>query len=486
VRALLYTAHYAMEDSAHDSKAAGWLVRVAGPNVGKRHAVATDSVLIGRDPASDITPYGEESAYVSTRHAQITRDEAGYYITDLESTNGTFVNGTRITDSLLNPHDIVRFGSSGPEYRFETTDGSIDDLSATIVAPRKVPAPAAGDQPSEGHEKIVHEAVEQARRARDAGFGGQTAAIMRDVVDDAVGRSSRRHRRVIWALVAALVVTIGLAYWRISDLKMQKRDIDVQILEIEQQIEEGGLQDSELDELMSRLTGYQQQALKLQDSVFFKLGLEGREVAFVEKEIRNLMAEFGAEQYSIPPEFTEQVSFYVERYRTQDRGVVERSIGSRRDDFQQMKAIFEELKLPPDLVAMVLVESSFLSQRRSHKGAAGLWQFTPSTARAYGLKVNSSVDERHDLEKATAAAGGYVRELILDFGAGSSVMLALAAYNGGPGKVKRAVRRVDDPIKQRNFWYLYRSRALPKETRQYVPKIVAAIIVGRNLDEFGF
>jgi membrane-bound lytic murein transglycosylase D len=95
------------------------------------------------------------------------------------------------------------------------------------------------------------------------------------------------------------------------------------------------------------------------------------------------------------------------------------------------------------------------------------------------------VDERLDAIRSTGAAGRYIRELILDFGSGSSVMLALAAYNLGPGKVKRAVRTVKDPIKQRNFWYLYRVRALPAETREYVPKIIAAIIIGRNPDRFG-
>ncbi|MGA1995621.1 MAG: transglycosylase SLT domain-containing protein, partial [Bryobacteraceae bacterium] len=97
------------------------------------------------------------------------------------------------------------------------------------------------------------------------------------------------------------------------------------------------------------------------------------------------------------------------------------------------------------------------------------------------------VDERKDLVPSTLAACKYLRDLILDFGAGSSVMLALAAYNSGTAKVKEAVSRtVRDPIKQRNFWYLYRVRALPLETREYVPKVFAAILIGRDPRHFGF
>ncbi|PYV41483.1 MAG: murein transglycosylase, partial [Acidobacteria bacterium] len=135
---------------------------------------------------------------------------------------------------------------------------------------------------------------------------------------------------------------------------------------------------------------------------------------------------------------------------------------------------------------VVLVESAFVTEDPSPHGAAGLWQFTEATARAYGLTVDETVDERLDVRKSSRAASRYIRDLILDFGSGSSVMLALAAYDAGPGTVKRAMRKVQDPIKQRNFWYLYRVRALPPETREYIPKVFAAMIIGRNPAGFGF
>ena len=466
------------------SQQAAWLVRASGPNVGKRH-ILRGSVTIGRDPHCDLNPPDDESDFVSSRHAEICLTGVGdFEITDLDSTNGTFVDGERVKRTRLRPGSVIRFGASGPEYRFELLEAGApgDTMVAPVVKPEVEQDPASGTH----KEQLLNEAVGQARRARQAGFGGQTTMIMCSMLDAAVHRSSRKQKRVIWVLLAALVLVLGFSAWRIRALEHQRRGIDQRILEIESQIEQGGLDETELDALLRMLRDYEGQAAKLRESVFYRLGFEGREDAFIEREIRALMAEFGAEEYSIPPEFMTQTRLYVDRFRTVDRGLVERALGSRRGDLERMRAIFSEMKLPPDLVYMVLVESSFITQRRSAKGAAGLWQFTPATARAYGLKVGDGVDERFDLEKSTRAAGRYVRELILDFGAGSSVMLALAAYNVGPGKVKRAVRKIRDPIRQRNFWYLYRSRALPRETREYVPKIIAGIIVGRNLDQLGF
>jgi membrane-bound lytic murein transglycosylase D len=135
------------------------------------------------------------------------------------------------------------------------------------------------------------------------------------------------------------------------------------------------------------------------------------------------------------------------------------------------------------------VESAVTSNQTSAAGAAGPWQLMAPTARAFGLRVDGKVDERKDLLKSTQASSRILRSLILDFGTGSSVMLALAAYNLGPARVKQAVvKTVRDPIKQRNFWYLYRTRALPAETREYVPKVcglIGGIVIGRDPTHFG-
>ncbi len=164
-----------------------------------------------------------------------------------------------------------------------------------------------------------------------------------------------------------------------------------------------------------------------------------------------------------------------------------RALGDLKPSLDSMRKVFESKKLPPDLAYMALAESGLINTGVSSAGAAGVWQFTPATARALGLKVGGGVDERYSAVKSTRAAAQYIHQLILEFGAGSSVMLAMAAYNVGPARVKGAIYRlVNDPIRQRNFWYLYRRRALPLETRAYVPKVIAAMIIGRNPARFGF
>jgi soluble lytic murein transglycosylase-like protein len=361
-----------------------------------------------------------------------------------------------------------------------------------------VPPPAAGPSTPAGaplvppagpkgrHEAMVSAAVLEARQARSEGLTDQTGIIMRKMLGTAVRRSGRKLKVTIGLLVVALVAIAAAGAWRIRQLETEKRDVDRHIQELDALLEAGSENPDELDRLAVLIEAYQARAQAVQASILYRLGSLGRHDAFVQAEIKALMQEFGAEVYSIPPEFVEQVNRFIVQFQERDRAHVARWLGRGRPDVAVMRGILAEQKLPPDLVYIVLVESALDFDSASPAGAVGPWQFTAPTARAYGIRVDDRVDERVDVRKSTAAASRYIRDLILEFGAGSSVMLALAAYNVGPSRVRRAVQRVEDPIKQRNFWYLYRVRALPVETRQYVPKIVAAIIIGRHPERFGF
>ena len=133
-----------------------------------------------------------------------------------------------------------------------------------------------------------------------------------------------------------------------------------------------------------------------------------------------------------------------------------------------LEPLLEKEGIPPEMLSVVLVESGARMDAVSSKGARGLWQLMPDTARRYGLKVDIAEDERRTLDKSTAAAARYLANLYSQFG---SWPLALAAYNAGEQAVQRAIQRA----RSDDFVRLSSLRLLPEETRNYVPAVLSAM-----------
>lgn len=146
---------------------------------------------------------------------------------------------------------------------------------------------------------------------------------------------------------------------------------------------------------------------------------------------------------------------------------------------QRLRAIMVEVGVPEDLVYVAMVESGFDPSARSSVGAAGMWQFMEATGKVYGLDAEYWVDDRLDFERSGYAAATYLADLKTRFGTWE---LALAAYNAGYGLVVHSIRTNNN----NNFWALLEiENALPRQTCNYVPKIIAAAIVGHNRQAFG-
>ena len=141
--------------------------------------------------------------------------------------------------------------------------------------------------------------------------------------------------------------------------------------------------------------------------------------------------------------------------------------------------ILKEQGLPPEFIFLSMVESGFSNQAYSHAKATGPWQFMPGTARLYGLEMNLWMDERRDPAKSTLAAARHLRDLYEEFG---DWYLAMAAYNAGPGRVRNAMRMTGS----NDFWKLADSAYLPVETKNYVPKVLAALQLASNPSGHGF
>jgi membrane-bound lytic murein transglycosylase D len=136
--------------------------------------------------------------------------------------------------------------------------------------------------------------------------------------------------------------------------------------------------------------------------------------------------------------------------------------------------------LPTDLMYLAMIESGFSPKATSPVGAAGVWQFMPQTGKNYGMTINHWYDERRDIVAATHASARYLKELHQIFG---SWYLAAASYNAGEGRTLRVVRE----HRSRNFWELARGKKnFRAETRNYVPKIIAAALISKNPEKYGF
>jgi membrane-bound lytic murein transglycosylase D len=183
--------------------------------------------------------------------------------------------------------------------------------------------------------------------------------------------------------------------------------------------------------------------------------------------------------YNIPIVMDPSVQSHIRFFNTSIRSRFEQWL-VRLSRYQPLvEKIYSEFNMPSDLVYLSLVESGFNPYAFSRAKATGPWQFMKGTGKVYGLRIDNYVDERRDPIKSTVAAARYLRDLYDLFGAWP---LAMAAYNAGEGKVMRALHKVQGET----FSDISKTKLIRAETKQYVPRIMAATVIARNPDQYGF
>jgi membrane-bound lytic murein transglycosylase D len=183
--------------------------------------------------------------------------------------------------------------------------------------------------------------------------------------------------------------------------------------------------------------------------------------------------------FDIPVVYNKAVKNWISYFLKRGRGFFERYSARAGVYAPVLGKILADYGMPRDLIFLAMAESGFQTGAKSWAKAVGPWQFMHYTGKRFGLKIDWYRDERRDPIKATIAAAKYLRKLYGDFG---SWELAAAAYNAGEGKIGRAIRRYNTE----SFWDLRKGRYLKAETKNYVPKIMALAIIGKNLKAFGF
>jgi membrane-bound lytic murein transglycosylase D len=194
---------------------------------------------------------------------------------------------------------------------------------------------------------------------------------------------------------------------------------------------------------------------------------------------RAVQSDLESTKYDIDIPLNARVLPYVELFSGRLKGYLEEGLSRGARYLPMVQEVFRAEGLPLDLAYVPLVESAFKNSALSRAKARGMWQFMSGTGKENGLQYDWYIDERADPEKATRAAAKYLKTLYNQFG---DWHLALASYNGGPGRVQRSMKRSG----KGDFWDISASsRFLPRETRNYVPLILAAIIVARNPVQYG-
>lgn len=203
------------------------------------------------------------------------------------------------------------------------------------------------------------------------------------------------------------------------------------------------------------------------------------ETAKSEEYTRLLLPALSDMTFDYPVLINEDVIKWIQYFQTRGRNAFVTWLRRAEDITPLITSSLEKHGLPQDLLYLAMIESGFNNKALSSAKAAGPWQFMRATGRSFGLKLNDYVDERRDPEKATVAAARYLTYLYSLFG---DWHLAAASYNAGEGRVSRSMRGQRD----KSFFALSAARRLPNETRNYVPKLIAAMIISKNPSRFGF
>lgn len=505
------------------------LTHMSGSLQGSASTSPKAVIRIGRGTDCDVRFDARLDARVSTHHAEIRFENGNYVVVDTGSSNGTLVNGKMVKQQKLRSGDKIVFGAQGgPEVKFEVDNS----MAAARGAGGNTPARAYGQPlggngahvqqmqqphgygappmaapqraPSRDAAALAQEAQQKISQARAMSGGqpsGQTMFIMADTMKkvEAVTeqKSSKRWVKVVLVLLALGAVVVGgmgFVIWeqkqQIEKIEKKKENADKQIakIQLEMQLENDPDKLAALEEKLTLLTGTAQKAigeLEQKDKGAAQKVVESGDE--LDREIRRILAKFGANAYAIPPLFKERLKFHIDAtlHRSNTKLVYKR----KKTYWPMIVKEFSALGMPEEMAYVAWTESQFDPFAESQVGARGMWQFMPQTARAYGLRVDSSVDERTDPAKLTHVAARYLANLLSEFGE-ESFMLAIASYNKGENGMRKVLHDVaQEPggfrKEKREFWHLYRLKKLPQETLEYVPQILAAAIICNNPRKYG-
>lgn len=426
-----------------------------------------------------------DAVQVSRNHAEVVWSRGHWWLRDLDSRNGTYLDGTRVAKAVLEGICRVQLGTEGPRM-LVTVSGADDEA-----------------QP-------VEPTTSYYRRRYLEGTGGTVVGERTMMIRKAYAQVSVRKKRRWLGLVAVIAVVAlgagGYALYQHRSLERYRalaeqvfydtKALELQLAELEERVGAGG------SEVSERLAAGRDQLADLRGSyqrMIEELGVYGDDVPEERRLILRIAGVLGECELAVPPEVVSEVERHIELWQADTRleKAVERAAEGGYGP--RIAAAMVEQHLPPQFFYVALQESDLRTEacgpETRYGIAKGPWQFIPGTARAYGLRTgplyllrrHDPADERHDFDLATEAAARYLRDLYTKQ-AQASGLLVIASYNWGETNVRRLIRQMPENPRERNFWRLFvdHRERIPAETYGYVFRIFAAAVIGENPGLFGF
>jgi membrane-bound lytic murein transglycosylase D len=455
-----------------------------------------EDFCIGRDENCEVRV--DQAGCASRRHAEVYFKQEAWWVRDLGSTNGTYLDGKRIDSARLHGTHMLQLGRAGPKFQV-MVEGSADGAATFDGLSKYVRHYLEAEEdgsPSGKHTMMIRRAYGMVRRKQKRLYGGWIAA----------------------AVIVALAMA-GLAVWRqvhfekIRDAAQQifysMKEQDVRIMQLRILIEEQG--GAGLEVQLARLEEGRLEQARRYEGFIDDLGLY-RRLNDEERVILRVTRIFNESEIRLPAGFVDAVQRQIKTYWLPSRDSLKRTFqeADARGYTPFIVRTMQQHGLPPQFFYLALQESRFnphaVGPRTRYGHAKGMWQFIPSTALRYDLdpgvyqekpRVDAS-DERQDFAKATSAAARYLRDIYGEL-AQASGLLAIASYNWGEHRVIAKLRELpglenisenelaENP-EARNYWRFYTEYAdrIPDETKDYVLKIFAAAVIGEDPRLFGF
>jgi pSer/pThr/pTyr-binding forkhead associated (FHA) protein len=518
---------------------------IRGVETGRKYPLPEGAVSVGRSSQNTIALHSSEKS-VSGHHAIIYKTEDRILFQDMESTNGSFVNEIAVKEQSLHSGDIIGFGKNGPRLKLIISDKEIDvsqlrpevfvspestsiktkedsvskfiipagdftsseNLSSMTNVKLKSPEPVDGKGPFsrtvELEKKILnknlgagdmHDLMKDGKRVEKIVERGNISKTQAGMIRTVHAANKRVQRQWIFILTGVVTVSVciiaffAIRAFQYKALVNRGLNLRAQMDNYEESISKANKDPDAnkrvLDSLINALDKAKSDLAQVKDNVrqsdFGKFYSDP-----LERTIDEVLMRFGETDYHIPREMVERVRYHIGIYSGPLHSTIAKYIIRKEKYFTMIRQIFKNNNIPEDLAYVSMLESGYNPNALSHCGARGLWQFMPETGKRYGLRVDQQTDERLDPEKATYASARYFRELIAIFGGKSSLMLAMAAYNAGEGRIVGALRKIDNPMRNRDFWYIYRMGYLAEETNEYIPRVIALLIISEHPEKYNF